>query len=340
VNIEEKLADESNQPLEKKIENQSNKKTMTEEEKKELRRKQQERALQFQMKINEQLKSSRQIKPLDDDEQPDDEDFLENSKSKETYENSFMDKLQRDFEQMDVQEMRINVDDDKSESEKYESEFNQMLSNYDKTIDKKNNKFIEKEFLLDLAEKNKTTDLNKPSKTVKWQEESNKNDIAQIKPSLLIRSSNDSDDEDEEVDDENNNNDVESEKESFENSQEIAPHRIQIRHTKNDIIDEMARRRKLTRSEPTVAVDSPADIYLKYYKPKSILKSNERNEALSEKNAPVNVKFDLKEEKRKKITANSETTDDEFKFEPNKVKFQFQFFQFQKFQFQFFKSFF
>jgi hypothetical protein len=204
---------------------------MSEEEKQELRRQQQEKALRFQQKVDLELKEAeskvreRRDKMVkenelvekddgDDEEEPISQQELVKTEAKEE---NFMDALANDVERLDL-------------GEKFES----MLNDYDKSIDRENNQRVAQVL-------KKTT-----QKKVKW------NDSDDRSPPS---SSSGETDEEQEEDDE---------------KEESGPFKIIIKHTKSEKIDELQRNERVSRDKPEI--NSPADIFNQFYKPKSILK--------------------------------------------------------------------
>ena len=87
---------------------------------------------------------------------------------------------------------------------------------------------------------------------------------------------------------------------------------IKIKHTKSYELDEKDRINKISRDKPIL--DTPGDIYSVFYKPKSILKSKITNiQDTQGENKVFNepARFEAEE---------SSTKENNFKFEPQKVK--------------------
>lgn len=272
---------------------------MTEEEKKELRRKQQEKALQFQKKIDLDIKSGYDelhAKPKEElmvkNESDDEQEPEENEKKVKIMGEPNSEK----FIKILSEQSKITETD-----QEYNKMFDEMLKEYDKNIDRKNNEFmsiaIEKNF--------KQNQMQKTKKSVKWSDE-NLNKITEIEKAEY--DSDDYDEEDEDYDDyyeEDENDNI--------TKPGPTPFIINIKHTQNDEIDQIDRKLKLSRDRPEI--NSPGDIYSNFYKPKSILKSSSTSSLSHETSDDVDIKKPVEKVEPK----NAEMG----KFEPEKVPIKF-----------------
>ena len=103
-----------------------------------------------------------------------------------------------------------------------------------------------------------------------------------------------------------------SDYEDLDEEAQVCTNVIKIKHTKNYELDEKDRISKISRDKPIL--DTPGDIYNVYYKPKSILKSkmtNIQDTQLGNKVFNEPERFEANE---------SSTKENNFKFEPQKVK--------------------
>ena len=286
----------------------STKKTMTDEEKKELRKKLQEKALRIQTELDAKLKETNMqsknkvaIEKDSDDDDSDDEDEENNLKIDESYVEettltlNFMHNLENDIKHLDL-------------GEKFESlappittpsaqTFEDMLKEYEKNIDRKNNETMEQ-----LFKTRRDSDL-KSVKSVKWSDEHLDEDKGD-----------ESYDEDDEED-----YDLELDKENKENQDEVNVSAeskvIKITHTTSEKIEETLRNLKVSRVKPEL--NSPSDIYTVFYKPKSILKPS----ITSQLDDNANNLYSEVDCETQKETSKSEIKNAEFeKFEPQKVK--------------------
>lgn len=287
------------------------KKTMTDEEKRELRKKLQEKALRIQTELDAKLKETNMQsknkvtieKDSDDDDSDEDEDEDEenNLKIDESYveettsTSNFMHNLENDIKHLDL-------------GEKFESlappittpsaqTFEDMLKEYEKNIDRKNNEMMEQMF-----KTRRDSDL-KSVKSVKWSDEHLDEDKG-----------NESYDEDDEEE-----NDLDLDEENKENQDEVnvpaESKTIKITHTTSEKIEEKLRNLKVSRVKPEL--NSPGDIYTVFYKPKSILKPSMTSQLDDNGN---NLHSEVDRETQKE-TSKSEIKNAEFeKFEPQKVK--------------------
>lgn len=203
------------------------KKNLTEDQKKEIRRKLQEKALKTSLELEHERKQSFKA-PNKSKEQaePVVEEKEEEIEFKDKNEN-FMQKLEEDIKNLDV-------------GEKFEEEnLRELMREYDEKIDRENNSKIEK----------------KLKKQVKW------SDIDQEKIQVEIMKG----------DEEENFSETETETEE-DLDENIGPIRIEIKHTKCELIDQLDRKLKFSRDK--AEINSPADIYNLFNKPKSILKNS------------------------------------------------------------------
>jgi hypothetical protein len=294
VNIEEKLED-LKQPIQF-----SKKKQLSDEEKKELRRKQQEKALQFQTTISDNIKISYKSKRVmkDDEIEETDEDEDEEEEKKKNQNINDLNMMNERFDQMMIDEKKA-----RENSEEYNSMFDEMLREYDKNIDRKNNEFISKEI-----EKKLDQHQQKSKKSVKWSDE-NLNKINNIE---IAEYDSDDYDEDDEYDE-----DYQGEEEvELDNGSKLKPTplTIHIKHTKTAEIDEIEKNLKLSRDKPEI--NSPGDIYTHFYKPKSILKSSSTTSISSSDE----MKSSDIDEKSKIVQKLEPKNAESGKFEPEKVR--------------------
>jgi hypothetical protein len=286
----------------------SKKKQLNEQEIKELRRKQQEKAMQFQLKINDNIKNSYQAlhakskgRQKNDDSGEEKEETDEEEEENKQDINEFND-LKFTSDQFD--QMMIDEKNSRKNNIGYNKMFDEMLKEYDKNIDRKNNELISKEI-----ERNFNQNKQKNKKSVKWSDEK-LNKITEIEKAEEY----DSDDYEEDDDFDEYDSDEETEEDHIVKV-EPGPLTIHIKHTKTVELDESDMKLKLSREKPQI--NSPGDIYTHFYKPKSILKSSSitsissdneiRSSDDNEKSQPV-IKADPK---------NAELG----KFEPEKVRF-------------------
>ena len=285
----------------------SNKKQLSEEEKKELRRKQQEKAMQFQSKINDNIKNSYQElhskSKVDNTTEKDNETDEEEKEEKKQDINEFDDlKLVNDrFDQMMIDEKKAKEND-----EEYNKMFDDMLKEYDKNIDRKNNESISKEIEKKLKH---SSDSQKSKKSVKWSDE-NLNKIAEIE-----RVEYDSDDYDEEQDEDDDYEEYDTDEEQAEENVKVesAPITLYIKHTKTAELEEIDRKLKISREKPEI--NSPGDIYAHFYKPKSILKSSSTTSISSDE-----MKSFDNDNKDSQVQKEEPKNAELGKFEPEKVR--------------------
>jgi hypothetical protein len=278
---------------------------MTDEEKKELRKKLQEKALRIQTELDAKLKEtnmqSKDKVTIEKDSDDDDSDEDNNLKIDESYveettsTSNFMHNLENDIKRLDL-------------GEKFESlappittpsaqTFQDMLKEYEKNIDRKNNEMMEQ-----LFKERRDSDL-KSVKSVKWSDEH-----------LDEEKGDESYDEDNE-----DEYDLELDEENKENQDEVNVSAeskvIKITHTTNEKIEEKLRNLKVSRVKPEL--NSPGDIYTVFYKPKSILKPSMTSQIDDNAN---NIHSEVDRDKKEE-TIKSEIKNAEFeKFEPQKVK--------------------
>lgn len=270
------------------------KKELSEEEKKELRKKQQERALKMTQDISNTIKEDikslykakehRQDEKETEEEEENEEEENEESERKEV---TFMEQLERDIEKMDLEE--------KFEVGEEETKLKEMMKDYEVNINRKNNELVEKALKEKLQSSKSSVSIeNGGKKRVKWSDDTQESEENEEEESY---------DEDEEEYDEDD--------EEFTEEEEIAETKsvvIHIKHTKNDLLDNKERNRRLSRDKPEI--DSPADIYTVFNKPKSILKKTSEQTLFEKPEIESKKNVKLKEEPK---NAESE------KFEPHKV---------------------
>lgn len=280
------------------------KKALTEEEKKELRRKLQEKAMSAQQKINDDLKKEtdlRKTKNLveieETDSDSDDEARLKIDESHtEEPSESFMDKLSKDIEKLDIEEKFPEPALAISSSKLTAQTFEEMLKEYEQSIDRDNNKYMQD--LLKSSYDSKFME-GETKKRVKWSDQAEKEE-----------------EEEEEWDEEDeNSDDYEYSDEEEKESEKVEPYKptiIHIKHTKSELLDEIDRNRKVSREKPEL--DSPGDIFSVFYKPKSILKATS-HEHLNKAELEMNVEEKQPEMAQKDEVKNAENE----KFEPSKA---------------------
>lgn len=207
--------------------------------------------------MNEQLKTPQQQDVSSDDE---------NTENIESSKPNFMERLSEDFKTLDLEE-------------KFEFDapiFSQMLSDYERSIDRANNEKMRR-----LVEDNR-------SKSVKWTDQTQ------------------SDSDDDDYADYDDDDDV-----SDESDKENRSSVIRITHTK--VSEELERNRKVSRDKGEI--ETPADIYSVFYRPKSILKNAASLE--SEIRAQDDDYLSKSEQQPQQHTS------DTFKFERQKVETYF-----------------
>lgn len=213
VNIEEKY--------EENKQNQS-KKHLSEEEKKEIRRKLQEKALKTSLELESEMKKKFKTYAISKNEiEPVEEEKVEQINTND----NFMQKLEEDIKNLDNGEKFV---EDKNLID--------LIKEYDQKIDRENNLRIEKAL----------------KKQVKW------SDVDQKKNQY-----------EETQENEYSESEIESDEEEI--TQDHEPIRIEIKHTINEAIEYQDRKLKFSRDKPEI--NSPADIFKVFYKPKSILKN-------------------------------------------------------------------
>jgi prefoldin subunit 5 len=315
VNIEEKL-DDSNKKQERLRAIPVHKKRLTDDEIRELRRKQQEKALKTQKSIDQELKKLREaaklqnkiIKQESEDEEDDDDDEKENYEIVEQEEidrkkldENFMDQLAKQFEQLDTGE-KFNKDLE-LENLGQESELDSMIKEYDQGIDRENNKAIEKVL---------SHRIGKAKKHVKWVDSKNNEDLHDLEKKVDYDEGEDEeedyDDEDDDFDSEEYYDDKENEIPKADSSKTRNPIVIKIKHTQSEELCDLERRRNFSRDKPQL--DNPGDIYNMFYKPKSILRN---------KNDTILVNENFSNENKSNIINQEPKNALNEKFEPQKV---------------------
>lgn len=166
VNIEEKLEDEKPN-LAKKKSNQ-----LTEDEKKELRRKQQERARKTQDSIDESLRKNDKISRDSKNENDlDEEEFSKKSKE-----------IKQSIDEPNAKPTETIKPVNRHQSSNQEQQnltFEEMLKEYEKTIDRENNNLLQKSF-----EKIEISNENNSKKAVKWFDDVSSTNVEQGKKNL------------------------------------------------------------------------------------------------------------------------------------------------------------
>jgi hypothetical protein len=256
INIEEKV--------EKKAETApaaTTKKVWTDEEKRQMRIELQKKALRIQMNINASLKTNNPTQKDSDDDDTDQSDDEEPGALK----------IDESGLEDDLKSLRLQDTDDQRapSTAQFEADslrnqaFDDMLKEYEKNIDRKNNEVVAESFKI------KDTNVKKETKSVKWSDaiEDNESD------------EDDCDDDDDEDDDDLNaaNSD---DKENVKPSTKI----IKINHTTNSLIEEKIRNRKVSIDKADENL-TPGDIFNVFYKPKSILKQRTHSGGGEERSA-------------------------------------------------------
>ena len=139
-------------------------KQFTEEEKKELRKKQQQRALEFQRKIDEELKNeterihsqyrSTKMETVDDEEEEEEEEE-ETEAEEETQQSDFFENFEKEISNLEINDPFLSKPTEKSnavvKADNKEADltygqfyFEDMLKEYEKNIDRENNQQIGK----------------------------------------------------------------------------------------------------------------------------------------------------------------------------------------------------
>jgi hypothetical protein len=134
-----------------------------------------------------------------------------------------------------------------------EQEFDKLIQDYNKTIDRENNLMMEKKL------KSVTEKKQEQQRRVKWLDKSEN-----------VRIVDEEDDEDDYYSDSQEDEyDSDDQEEEVKVSQQ--PIIIKIKHTKSEKLAEIERNLSLSRDKPDI--NSPGDIYTQFFKPKSILKN-------------------------------------------------------------------
>jgi hypothetical protein len=266
VNIEEKLEDSN-------YESTKPKKRMTDAEIKELRRRQQEKALKAQEAINQELKRNHEtlhsIREDENEQEPGENASKEEAKRapvEKVTDLNFMDKLKDQIESLEINDGDVQFD------QEAENDLSNMIKDFDKNINRENNRNVEK-LLRENAEKLKTR------KQVKWSDDSHES-MEIIAPAT----NQDEDEDDDDYDDEDEEEELDSDDYDKINEDEVRPAEtaskkapesmvIKIRHTKSETLNEIDRRNRLSRDKPVL--DNPGDIFTTFYQPKSILKNKD-----------------------------------------------------------------
>jgi hypothetical protein len=163
VNIEERL---------ETINEDIKKAALSEDQKRELRKRQQEKAAQFQAKINEEIKMNSKSfrQTIDDNNEEEDEEEIEEKvdRPKKTIDASFMEKFAQDLEKLDL-EPKFNDNEPIDVDVAANSNFDKLIQEYDKTIDRENNERMGKRLHDIVIANNKGSD---GKKRVKWSDKS------------------------------------------------------------------------------------------------------------------------------------------------------------------------
>lgn len=133
-----------------------------------------------------------------------------------------------------------------------EEEFDKLIQDYNKTIDRENNLMMEKKL-------KSVTEKKQEQRRVKWQDKSEHVRIVE----------DEGDEDDYYSDSQEDEYDSDDQEEEVKVSQQ--PIIIKIKHTKSEKLAEIERNLSLSRDKPDI--NSPGDIYTHFFKPKSILKN-------------------------------------------------------------------
>ncbi len=183
---------------------------------------------------------------------------------------NFMDKLKEQIECLDINSGGVEFD------QQVENDLKSMIKDYDKDINRENNRNVE-----ELLRK-KSPPSSK--KQVKWSDSNESLEI--VASGQSGEDFEDYDEEDEDDDDDYTDSDDYDKVDGEEimkpkvtsvasASAATAPQSmvIKIKHTKNETLDELDRRNRLSRDKP--ALENPGDIYTTFHQPKSILKNKD-----------------------------------------------------------------
>lgn len=321
VNIEEKIDD--NKTALSQIKSSQTKKKLSDSEIKEMRKKLQEKALKIQNEINQEIKATEFKTSAKNEEQDESDEWEEddeeyNERKKQANSDNFLEMLEKNIKELDVGEKFP------SEGEfleiKQDDNFKDMLKEYEKNIDRDNNKSIMEALEQTLGSKRQTlSNGESKKKSVKWSDvdnnESKNND--EDDEGVEEYDYDDEDDYDDEEELDSDDNDA-NEKDEIRNKADSSTFFIKIKHTKNATLDEIDHRLKTSRVKPSL--NSPGDVYNVFYKPKSILKqtSSEHIDADDEQSKHLSMINCGKDNNREEISSKSETKE---KFEPEKVYF-------------------
>lgn len=229
---------------------------------------------------------------------------------------SLIEQLAEQFKVMDIEETaseRIFSQESEYLSKTDEAELKNLMSEYDKQVDRENNKKMAKI----LNANAKSIKGSEEKKHVKWSDPESKSEYIDI----------DDDDHDDDYDDYDDDEDYYEEDEATsepadEEEASKQPAVIRIKHTSNKTLEEIDRRNRLSRDKPEL--NSPGDIYNVFYKPKSILKQS------SKENIPVVSHQD--QDSKKTISKESPKNAENQKFEPEKVsqaRFRFRLYKYR-----------
>lgn len=251
------------------------KKQLSEEEKRELRRKQQEKASRHQSKIDEYIKSS----------------SSELLKSMEEARTTTTTTSQETIEEESTPPALEG--ETREEEAMGDEEFDKLVQEYDKTIDRRNNEEMSKKLTKVANEKKER------NRRVKWQDKSENIRVV------------DSDDDDYSQDDD----DYYDSDDDYDDTREAPePIVIKIKHTNTEKLAEIERNLAVSRDRPEL--NSPGDIYSYFFKPKSILKKTNSSDSGGDTERKQSIKFVNDENLPPSEKANPQL---ETKFEPHKV---------------------
>lgn len=311
VNIEEKLDEPSGNVA--KPAKAGSKRRPTDDEIKELRRKQQERAMRAVTDINKYIKQDLETLHSHEDEEEEEEEEGEEVKA----DADFTAKLSKEIEE-------LNIEDSTATSANREKELTDLMAEYSKTVDRANNEMMSK-ILNAQAPAASAVSKETKKKAVHFQSD----ELQELSNKLDRHHQDDDDSEDEySYEDEDDLEGIDQEEDSDDqDDNEPEPPKeaaantcvIKVKHS----AVEPASGVKVLSNSSVPRIESPADIYKVFYQPKSILKVKENQEgaaaestvsmriAQSAATATANVD-ELKSDKNKE-------NEDSFKFEPQKV---------------------
>ena len=307
VNIEERL-DEPYEPKAAKspaavAKAGSHSRKLTDDEIREMRKKQQERAMRAVTDINKYIKDD--LENLHSQGDADEEEEEEKEEEMNAYVD-FKKKLRKEIEELNIEEPLPSPE----ASEKSERELKNLMDEYSRTVDRANNEIMAKVLNAQAPSSAKET----KKKAVHFQSD----ELQQFSQRLDRDNSEDEEDDEEEEEDYYDDEDLEGiDQEPDSDDEPKAPDGntcvIKVKHTNL----ESASARVLSNSS-VPKIESPADIYKVFYQPKSILKVKENQ---TDESTMVSMRIAQSANDVLKSEKNKEN-EDSFKFEPQKVSLQ------------------